>query len=136
MHFDDWGLYPAALGTMVLSKSFNVLKAAVSHGCCRPTSRSSRPTPGSPCSAWRAGVFGAIAAGFANLFNSPGALWFTGILCVANAVLCCESPPGSRSRGRGAHVPARRAPEKTRQPLGRQSWCAVGQRHHPVLTGF
>ncbi|MDQ4033005.1 MAG: MFS transporter, partial [Actinomycetota bacterium] len=29
VHLDDWLLYPAALGFMVLSKSFNVLKAAV-----------------------------------------------------------------------------------------------------------
>jgi len=29
LHFDDWLLYPAALGTLVLSKSFDVLKAAV-----------------------------------------------------------------------------------------------------------
>ena len=29
LHFDDWLLYPAALGMMVLSKSFTVLKAAV-----------------------------------------------------------------------------------------------------------
>ena len=50
--YDSWALYPAALGAMVLSKSFVVLKAAVTPRVLPRRSRSSPRTPGSPPSAW------------------------------------------------------------------------------------
>ena len=139
MHFDDWGLYPAALGTMVLSKSFNVLKAAVTPRVLPPditlVKTNARLTVFGLAAA---GVFGAIAAGFANLFNSPGALWFTGILCVANAVLCLRIPAWVEVTEGEVPTSLRAEPRhQTRQPLGRQVVMALwGNGTIRVLTGF
>src|SRR5918997_2057408 len=77
VHLDDWLLYPAALGFMVLSKSFNVLKAAVTPRVLPPdmtlvTTNSRISVFGLAAGA----VVGAIAAGFAALLGSPAALWF------------------------------------------------------------
>jgi hypothetical protein len=66
------------------------------------------------------GVFGAVAAGFANVFGSPGALWFTAVLCLANGYYCLRIP--SWVEVTEGEVPAslRATPRKpTRQPLGR-----------------
>jgi MFS family permease len=93
LHYGDWLLYPAALGTMVLSKSFDVLKAAVAprvlpSGITLAKSNARLAVFGLAAGA----AFGALAAGGAKLFGSPGALWFTALLCIADAVLCLRIP--------------------------------------------
>jgi hypothetical protein len=139
LHFDDWGLYPAALGTMVLSKSFNVLKAAVTPRVLPPditlVKTNARLTVFGLAAA---GVFGAVAVGFAKLFNSPGALWFTAILCVANAVLCLRIPAWVEVTEGEVPTSLRAQPkQQTRQPLGRQVVMALwGNGTIRVLTGF
>jgi Major Facilitator Superfamily len=139
LHFDDWGLYPAALGTMVLSKSFNVLKAAVTPRVLPPditlVKTNARLTVFGLAAA---GVFGAVAVGFAKLFNSPGALWFTAILCVANAVLCLRIPAWVEVTEGEVPTSLRAEPkQQTRQPLGRQVVMALwGNGTIRVLTGF
>jgi hypothetical protein len=139
LHFDDWGLYPAALGTMVLSKSFNVLKAAVTPRVLPPditlVKTNARLTVFGLAAA---GVFGALAAGFAKLFNSPGALWFTAILCVADAVLCLRIPAWVEVTEGEVPTSLRAEPRhKTRQPLGRQVVMSLwGNGTIRVLTGF
>ncbi|MBB6378175.1 MFS family permease [Pseudonocardia eucalypti] len=92
-HFNDWGLYPAALGVMVLSKSFTVLRAAVTP---RVLPRAiTLVTTNSRLTAFgliAGGVFGAFAAGFAKLTGSPGALVYTAALCVLGGYLCLRIP--------------------------------------------
>jgi hypothetical protein len=90
---DTWVLYPAALGIMVLSKSFGVLKAAVTPRVLPPgitlvTTNSRLTVFGLIAS----GVAGAIAAGIAWLFGSPGAAWLTAVICLAAVWLCLRIP--------------------------------------------
>jgi len=92
-HFDDWGLYPAALGVMVLSKSYVVLKAAVTPRVLPPgmtlvTTNSRLTSFGLAAGA----VFGAFAAAFAWLTGSPGALIYTAVLCLVGTWLCLRIP--------------------------------------------
>jgi MFS family permease len=91
--YDSWVLYPAALGTMVLSKSLVVLKAAVTprvlpEALSLVTTNSRLTTFGLASGA----VFGGIAAGVAALWGSSGALYYTAMLGVAGAVLCARIP--------------------------------------------
>ncbi|MFR9728615.1 MFS transporter [Saccharopolyspora sp. MS10] len=89
LNFDGWALYPAALGCMVLSKSFGVLKAAMTPRVLPPavdlTTANSRLTTFGLAAG---GVFGAIASGCAWLLGSPGALWFMAALAGAGIWLC------------------------------------------------
>ncbi len=91
--YDSWVLYPAALGAMVLSKSFVVLKAAVTprvlpEAITLVTTNSRLTTFGLAAGA----VFGGVAAGVAAVWGSPGALFFTAALAVAGVVLCLRIP--------------------------------------------
>ena len=141
LNYDSWLLYPAALGMLVLSKSFVVLKAAVTPRVLPPaitlvTTNARLTTFGLIAG----GVFGAVAAGVAALSGSPGALIFTAALAVGGAVLCLriprwvestagEVPAALRSTSRG------RAPP--RRPISRgvlvQLW---GNGSIRILTGF
>jgi MFS family permease len=143
MHVDDWLLYPAALGFMVLSKSFGVLRAAVTPRVLPPeitlVKTNSRLTVFGMVAG---GVCGAIAAGIAALTGSPGALWFTAAVCVAGAVLCLripswvevtegEVPASLRADETGA------PPRRPRQPMGRRVVVALwGNGTVRMLTGF
>ena len=91
--YHTWLLYPAALGTLVLSKSFVVLKAAVTprvlpEAITLVTTNSRLTTFGLAAG----GVFGGLAAGVAWLWGSEGALVFTALLAVAGTVLCLRIP--------------------------------------------
>lgn len=142
-HFNDWGLYPAALGVMVLSKSFTVLRAAVTprvlpEAITLVTTNSRLTTFGLVAG----GVFGAAAAGFVKLTGSQGALVYTAALCVLGVWLCLRIPRWvEHTEG---EVPASVSPAQRgvpggakRQPMGRRVvvslWanCAIR-----LLTGF
>ena len=88
----------------MLSKSFDVLKAAVTPRVLPSGMTLSKTNARLTVFGLVAGlVFGGVAGGFAKLFGSPGALWFTAVLCVADAVLCMrDSGLGGGHRGRGA----------------------------------
>ncbi|GAA4819524.1 hypothetical protein GCM10023201_01040 [Actinomycetospora corticicola] len=93
LFMDTWALYPAALGILVLSKSFGVLKAAVTPRVLPPgitlvTTNSRLTVFGLVAS----GVFGALAAGVSYLFGSPGAAWLTAGICFAAVWLCLRIP--------------------------------------------
>ncbi|WP_051086100.1 MFS transporter [Actinomycetospora chiangmaiensis] len=93
LYLDSWALYPAALGILVLSKSFGVLKAAVTPRVLPPgvtlvTTNSRLTVFGLVAS----GVFGAIAAGVSYLFGSPGAAWLTAGICFFAVWLCLRIP--------------------------------------------
>ncbi len=143
-HYDSWALYPAALGTMVLSKSFVVLKAAVTPRVLPSaiglvTTNSRLTTFGLASGA----VFGGLAAGVAALWGSPGALFFTAVLAVAGTVLCLripawvevtdgEVPAAIRTPG-----PAARPGRRERTPMGHAVLVALwGAGAIRVLTGF
>jgi hypothetical protein len=139
LHFNDWMLYPAALGSMVLSQSFGVLKAAVTPRVLPPeitlVKTNSRLTTFGLAAAM---VFGAVAAGFTKLFGSPGALGFTAAICLAGGWLCLHIPAwvevteGEVPASLSAH-PHR----PKRQPMGRHVVVALwGGGTLRLLTGF
>jgi MFS family permease len=153
--YDSWVLYPAALGAMVLSKSFVVLKAAVTPRVLPETitlvTTNSRLTTFGLASG---AVFGGLAAGVAAVWGSPGALFLTAVLGVAGALLCLRIPawvevtegevPATlhEADGRAAPhgtidtgtPPARR---RERTPMGRAALVALwGNGAARVLTGF
>jgi MFS family permease len=138
LNYDNWVLYPAALGAMVLSKSFTVLKAAVTprvlpEGITLATTNSRLTTFGLIAGA----VFGGIASGVAYLFGSPGALYYTAALGVVGALLCSRIPRWVEVTA--GEVPARlrstRRPR--RRPVGRSVVVALwGNGAARVVTGF
>ncbi|GAB3393808.1 MFS transporter [Amycolatopsis echigonensis] len=142
LHFDDWLLYPAALGMMVLSKSFTVLKAAVTPRVVPPEITLSKTNARITVFGLVAGgVFGALASGVSSLSNSSGALWFTAVICVAAAVQSMRIP--SWVEVTEGEVPtslsARPEPKqkRRRQPMGRHIVVALwGNGSVRVLTGF
>ncbi len=142
LHFDDWLLYPAALGMMVLSKSFTVLKAAVTPRVLPPEITLSKTNARlTVFGLVAAGVFGALASGVNAIWGSSGALWFTMVICVAAAVQSMRIPSwvekteGEVPASLSAH-PERRV-KKQRQPMGRQIVISLwGNGTVRVLTGF
>ena len=140
--YDSWLLYPAALGVMVLSKSFVVLKAAVTPaGAARDDHAGHHELPAHDVRAGRrARCSAAVAAGVAALWGSPGALFFTAALGVAGVVLCLRIP-------RWVEVTEGEVPATLREPDGdarhptpagradadgpRRARRAVGQRRGP-----
>jgi MFS family permease len=139
-HFDDWGLYPAALGKMVLSKSFMVLKAAVTPRVVPPEITLSKTNARLTVFGLAAGgVFGAIAAGINGVFGSAGALWFTAAISVAGAAQAMRIPSWVEvTEGEvPASLSARPEKRKRRQPMGRHVVVALwGNGSARVLTGF
>jgi len=142
LHFDDWLLYPAALGMMVLSKSFTVLKAAVTPRVVPPEITLSKTNARITVFGLIAGgAFGALASGISGLTNSSGALWFTAVICVAAAVQSMRIPAWVEvTEGEvPASLSANPEPKqkRQRQPMGRHIVVALwGNGSVRVLTGF
>lgn len=139
IHLNDWLLYPAALGTLVLSKSFDVLKSSVTPRVLPPGITLSKTNARLTVFGLGAGIaFGAVASGFAKLFGSPGALWFTAALCIADAVLCLRIPAWVEVTE--GEVPASLSAQPRRakrQPMGRHVVIALwGNGTIRFLTGF
>lgn len=93
VNFDNWLLYPAALGVLVLSKSFGVLKSSVMPRVLPPglslvTSNSRLTVFGLV----GGGVVGAVASGVAVATGSGGALYFTAAVMLLGAWLCLRIP--------------------------------------------
>lgn len=151
LNFDTWMLYPAALGMLVMSKSFSVLKSAVTPRLMPPDLDLVRVNSRLQIFGLIGGttVAGALAGGVAFIFGSSGALWLTALIAVAGAVLSMripswvevtegeiattfsyhgepsapDQPPGLAGSGKRVTAPLETA--KLRQPLG-----------HNVLTGL
>ncbi|MGH3611294.1 MAG: MFS transporter, partial [Pseudonocardia sp.] len=135
--YDTWLLYPAALGVMVLSKSFLVLKAAVTprvlpSAITLVTTNSRLTTFGLASGA----VFGGVAVAVAALFGSSGALFYTAGLAVLGAALCLRIPRWVESTA--GEVPAAlRTTARGRRSMGRGVVVALwGNGSIRVLTGF
>jgi len=136
--YDTWLLYPAALGMLVLSKSFVVLKAAVTPrvlpaAITLVTTNARLTTFGLVAG----GVFGAGAAGVAALAGSPGALVYTATLAVVGTVLCLRIPRWVESTAGEVPAALRRTTRGPRQAITRgvlvQLW---GNGTIRILTGF
>jgi hypothetical protein len=92
--FDSWALYPAALGTMVLSKSFAVLKSAVTPRVLPPEIDLVKVNSRLTVFGLVGGTIGAgaIAAAAAWMFGSSGALWLCAGITVFGAYLSMRIP--------------------------------------------
>lgn len=91
--FDTWVLYPCALGMLVLSKSFGVLKAALTPRVLPQQITLVKTNSRLTVFGLLAGAVAGAAAGLlAWLAGSPGALVLTAILAGAGGVLCLRIP--------------------------------------------
>jgi MFS family permease len=143
LNFESWVLYPAALGKMVLSKSFMVLKAAVTPRVLPPEITLSKTNARLAVFGLAAGgVFGAVASGLNWAFGSAGALWFTALICAVGAVQAMRIPAwvevteGEVPASLTGELPMRKA-KKQRRPMARQVMVALwGNGSIRVLTGF
>jgi MFS family permease len=137
-NYENWLLYPAALGAMVLSKSFAVLKAAVTprvlpSAITLVTTNSRLTTFGLVAG----GVSGAVAAGVAALWDSQGALIFTALVAVGGTVLCLRIPSWVESTAGEVAATLRTTARGRRTPMGRHVTVALwGSGAVRVLTGF
>ncbi|WP_167166355.1 MFS transporter [Saccharomonospora amisosensis] len=140
LNFDSWVLYPAALGKMVLSKSFMVLKAAVTPRVLPPEITLSKTNARLAVFGLAAGgVFGALASGVNWAFGSAGALWFTALICAVGAAQAMRIPSWVEvTEGEvPASLTARRPALKPRRPMARHVVVALwGNGSIRVLTGF
>ena len=93
-HFDDFWLYPAALGVLVLSKAHNVLRAAVVPRVLPPAmSLTSANARLSVFGLATAGVAGAIGAGIAAVLGFDWELAATAVVFAVAGVLAVRLPP-------------------------------------------
>ncbi|MFE6863398.1 MFS transporter [Nocardia sp. NPDC057668] len=92
---NSWALYPLALGSMVLSKSFSVLKSAVTPRVLPPGIDLVRTNSRLTVFGLVGGsiVAGGIAAAAAFVFHSTGALVVAALLAAAGAYLSLRIPP-------------------------------------------
>jgi len=92
-HFNPWVIYPCALGNLVLSKAFGVLKAALTPRVLPPqitlVKTNSRLTTFGMIAG---GVAGVLAAGLSKVAGSQGALFLTAVCAIAGGVLCLRIP--------------------------------------------
>ncbi len=158
--FPPWVLYPCALAMMVLSKSFSVLRSAVTPRVMPPTIDLVRVNSRLMMFGLLGGtiVGGAIAAGVEyacnTLFERPGALYVIVAVTLAGAWLSMRIPgwvestagevpttlsyhDGSDRLRRHRHPPLRIDPETVRQPLGRNAMTALwGNCTIKAMVGF
>jgi hypothetical protein len=152
--FPSWVLYPCALGMMVLSKSFSVLRSAVTPRVLPPTIDLVRVNSRLTMFGLLGGtmVGGAIAAGAEwafGLVHLPGALYVIVAVSLAGVALSMripkwvevtagEVPATLTYHGRSGEL--RRHPEhpgSARQPLGRNIIAALwGNCTIKVMVGF
>jgi hypothetical protein len=155
--FPSWVLYPCALGMMVFSKSFSVLRSAMTPRVLPPTIDLVRVNSRLTIFGLIGGtiVGGAIAAGVEYLFNMldlPGALYVCVAVTAAGALLSLRIPKwvevteGEVPTKLSYHaptelidrVPDSRQPAKSvRQPLGRNIITALwGNCTIKLMVGF
>lgn len=156
--YPSWVLYPCALGMMVLSKSFSVLRSAVTPRVLPPSIDLVRVNSRLTTFGLLGGtvVGGGIAAGAEYLFNVaqlPGALYVVVAVSVAGAVLSMRIPKwvevtegevpttlsyhGQSNGGAGEMRRHPGKPKAERQPLGRNTITALwGNCTIKVMVGF
>ncbi len=138
LQYDTWLLYPAALGVMVLSKSFAVLKAAVTprvlpSAITLVTTNSRLTTFGLASGA----VFGAVAAGVAEHVRLTGrALLHGGAGDRRHRPVPADPAVGRVHRGRGARGDAHHGAGAPQPDRAAGAGVAVGQRGDPRAHRF
>lgn len=148
--YPGWVLYPCALGMMVLSKSFSVLRSAVTPRVLPPTIDLVRVNSRLTTFGLLGGtvVGGGLAAGaeyLMNLFHLPGALYVIVAVSAAGAVLSMRIPKWVEVTA--GEVPAKlsysdvphpgKQTGKARQPLGRNIITSLwGNCTIKVMVGF
>lgn len=138
-NFDSWLLYPGALGKMVLSKSFTVLKAAITPRVVPPDITLAKTNARLTVFGLLAGtVGGGLAALFAKILDAPGALWFTALICLAGAMQALRIPAWvEQTEGEVPASLSARPDRPRRQPMGRQVVVALSANATiRLLTGF
>jgi Major Facilitator Superfamily len=155
-NFPPWVLYPCALLMMVLSKSFSVLRSAVTPRVMPPTIDLVRVNSRLTVFGLIGGtiVGGGIAASveytFTRLFHLPGALFVVVVVTIAGAYLSMQIPrwvevtagevPATLSYHgfrRDSSGPRPGKPAKPRQPLGRNIITSLwGNVTIKVMVGF
>ncbi|MEZ5210956.1 MFS transporter [Gordonia sp. (in: high G+C Gram-positive bacteria)] len=166
LQYKPWILYPCALGLMVLSKSFGVLKSAVAPRVLPPSIDLVRVNSRLTMFGLVFGtiVAGGIAAALEFLlgklmpFHIPGAMVFLAVLGVAGAYFCMKIPSwvevtegevpttltyhgepqaDPAARATGARGLPSRLAASMRQPLGRTVVTGLwGNGTIRILTGF
>ncbi|UAK34496.1 MFS transporter [Nocardia asteroides] len=157
LQFDTWALYPLALCMMVGSKSFSVLKSAVTPRVLPPDIDLVRTNSRLTVFGLVGGTIGAgaLAALAAAIAGSTGALVFAALIACAGTYLSLRIPswvevtegevPATLSyHGPDAHTEVLSSdkessvpPRKRRQPLGRAVVTGLwGNSAIRVLTGF
>jgi MFS family permease len=154
--YPSWVLYPCALGMMVLSKSFSVLRSAVTPRVLPPSIDLVRVNSRLTTFGLLGGtmVGGGIAAGAEYLFNLvhfPGALYVIVAATIVGALLSMripkwvevtegEVPATLTYHGRTGELrrdPGQGKPAAARQPLGRNIIAALwGNCTIKVMVGF
>lgn len=98
VNFDPWVLYPCALGMMVMSKSFSVLKSAVVPRVLPPSIDLARVNSRLTLFGLvvGSGVGGAIASGaefgLSRMLHIPGGMYALMIFAIAGAAACMRIP--------------------------------------------
>ncbi|MFI9406289.1 MFS transporter [Nocardia sp. NPDC052316] len=154
LEFDSWALYPLALCMLIGSKSFSVLKSAVTPRVLPPDIDLVRTNSRLTVFGLVGGTIGAgaIAALAAAIADSKGALIFAILIACAGTYLSLRIPSwvevteGEVPATLSYHAPTEvltpeqestTPPRKRRQPLGRSVVTALwGNSAIRVLTGF
>ncbi len=155
--YPSWVLYPCALGMMVLSKSFSVLRSAMTPRVLPPTIDLVRVNSRLTTFGLLGGTVlgGAVAAGaeyLFGLFGLPGALYVIVAFSITGAALALRIPrwvevtegevPATLTYHGGAGQLRRRRdggqrPAPARQPMGRNTITALwGNCTIKVMVGF
>ncbi|MRH91419.1 MFS transporter [Nocardia sp. SYP-A9097] len=154
---DNWALYPLALCMMILSKSFSVLKSAVTPRVLPPGIDLVRTNSRLTVFGLVGGTLGAggVAGLIAAIAHSPGALLFAAVLAGAGCYLSLKIPSwvevtegevpatltyhgdDSHTEVLDAKQAAQIQPSRRRQPLGREVVTGLwGNGTVRILTGF
>ncbi|MFT4125345.1 MAG: MFS transporter [Gordonia sp. (in: high G+C Gram-positive bacteria)] len=164
LSYDSWVLYPCALGLLVLSKSFGVLKSAVTPRVVPPSIDLPRVNSRLTTFGLLGGtIVGGAIAGFFELVlakalpvHLPGAMVWLAIVAAAGAYLCMRipswvevtegevpttityhRPAESAAPQRGVRGSAKALAATIRQPLGRNVVAGLwGNGTIRILTGF
>jgi MFS family permease len=121
-HHDDLALYPAALGVLVLSKAFNVLRAAVVPRVLPPAlSLTSANARMSVFGLAAGGVLGAVGAGIATVLGFGWELGATAAVFLLAGVLAVRLPrhvdvPGDEEQADVLRTTPIALPGSTRRP--------------------
>ncbi|WP_035273517.1 MFS transporter [Actinoalloteichus caeruleus] len=138
LNLDGWVLYPAALGCVIMSKSFGVLRGAVTPRVLPAEVSLVRTNSRLTIFGLAAGaVAGALATGLVALFGSGGALWWAALLAVGGTALCLRVPAWVENTDGEVRATLGARPGGARQPLGRLVVLGLwGTGTARLLTGF